>query len=298
MFRKILCPIDFSPGSDVALRLAARMAAAPEAELAIVHAFYLAPLVNAGEHPMPFDTVAALMEDGKRSLAATVADATNLGAKRISTRFLDGLPWDRITTFADDEECDLIVIGTHGRTGLARFMLGSVAEKVVRHAPCSVIVARTRGEAPPFRRVLCPIDFSDSSREALRRASELVAPDGSITLMHAVQLPATARTTLAPDLLSEADRKATDTLKEWAAQLSPGTKTSISTTMGLGNPAAQALAVIDEDPAYDLIAVGSHGRTGIQRMVLGSVAEKLVRHAPCSVLVARAPHAVEECTHL
>ncbi len=287
MFEKILCPIDFSPGSEIALKLAARMAATSGVELLVVHAWYLAPLVNAGEHPLPVDTVGELIESSKRGLADGVAYAARLGAKHVSGRFLDGLPWERIVSVAQNEPFDLVVIGTHGRTGLARLMLGSVAEKVVRHAPCSVLVARARGEAPPFRRVLCPTDFSEESREALRLAGELVAPDGEVTLMNALQLPSTYRITLPPEVLGDGGKRIRQTLEEWAAQLHPKTNTSVSSTMGIGNPAAQVLAELDEDRQYDLVTVGSHGRTGIRRIVLGSVAEKIVRHAPCSVLVAR-----------
>ena len=280
--------MDFSPGSDVALGLAAKLAASTQAQLLVVHAFYLAPLGYTGNRPLPPPAIEGLIDGGKQGLAESVAEAKQLGAKTVSARLLDGLPWKRIVSVAREEASDLIVIGTQGRTGFARFTLGSVAESVVRHAQCSVLVARAGADAPPFRRILCPIDFSDISREAVRQAAELLPPDGRLTLMHAVQLPSTYRGAgLAPELLSEAERTMKQELQRWAAHIGPHAKTSISSTLGIGSPATQALALFEEDPAYDLIAVGSHGRTGIRRAVLGSVAEKIVRHAPCSVLVAR-----------
>jgi len=87
---------------------------------------------------------------------------------------LHGVPWDQIVEAArEDPTVDLIVMATHGRSGLARVLLGSVAEQVIRHALCSVLAARAPGGVQPFRKVLCPIDFSEESRHALERAAEL-----------------------------------------------------------------------------------------------------------------------------
>jgi nucleotide-binding universal stress UspA family protein len=287
MFHKILCPTDFSEGSKHALHVAVGLAIDHDAELVIAHAWYLPPLAFAGEQPFPGDAIQAMMQGDERELAAAARDATTLGAKRVTTKFLNGVPWDRISgELEEDKAYDLVVMGTQGRTGLARVMLGSVTEKLVRHAPCSVLAVRSHDGLEPFARVLCPIDFSDGSRQAMMLAGELVRRRGAITLLHVVDLPASYRG-LAPESFDHVDELATHALEDWAADLRRKTDVSVTTRIEIGSPGARALAVLDEKPGFDLAIVGSHGRTGIRRLLLGSVAEKIVRHAGCPVAVAR-----------
>jgi nucleotide-binding universal stress UspA family protein len=91
-----------------------------------------------------------------------ISDDSVAGARRVSSKLSNGTPWQQIVDVAQRESVDLIVIGTPGRTGLARALVGSVAETVVCHAPCPVLAIRTDGAAKPFEHVLCPIDFSSA----------------------------------------------------------------------------------------------------------------------------------------
>jgi nucleotide-binding universal stress UspA family protein len=142
IFKKILCPLDFSACSKNAMNVAVRLAVESHAELVLVHAWHLQALAFAGETPIPSDAVDAMARDAERELAKAKAEATKLGADRVTTQILMGAPWDQIVELARKEAVDLVVMGTHGRTGLKHVLLGSVAEKVVRHAPCSVLVVR------------------------------------------------------------------------------------------------------------------------------------------------------------
>ncbi|HEU4730156.1 MAG TPA: universal stress protein [Kofleriaceae bacterium] len=288
-FRKLLCPVDFSPGSQHALRVAARMAREADAELVVVHAWYLPSGAFAGDYQAPDDMLRLIVEDDQRGLADAIREATALGAPRATPRLLHGVPWDQIVQLAsDDAAIDLIVMGTHGRSGLARVLLGSVAEQVIRHAPCPVLATREPGGVEPFRKVLCPIDFSDDSRQALARAAELVAPGGGITLLHVIEPAITfSGLPLSENRLQEIDRRATHELASWASDLEKRASVPVSTEIRIGRPGAEALSVLDADPAFDLVVLGSHGRTGIPRVLLGSVAEKVLRHAACPVLVVR-----------
>jgi universal stress protein A len=198
------------------------MARAAGAELVLVHAWYLPPPALGGDYPLPIDLVQEIVDDAQRDLAAATDDATRLGAPRVTSRVLRGAPWDQIVGAArEDPAIDLIVMGTHGRSGLARVLLGSVAEQVIRHAPCSVLAARVPGGVQPFRNVLCPIDFSDDSRHALERAAELAAPGGAgIALLHVIE-PAIAlgNPPMGERNLPAVDRRATGELARWAADL-------------------------------------------------------------------------------
>lgn len=139
-----MCPVDYSPGSKEALRTAATMAAESGGELVIVHAWE--PMYSGGEG---FGLTANLMADLRKSVEESLElwrmDAVRLGAKRVTSMFLTGAPWNEIVGAAkNDPAIDLIVMGTHGRTGLKHVLIGSVAEKVVRHAGCPVLVIRSR----------------------------------------------------------------------------------------------------------------------------------------------------------
>lgn len=290
MFQRILCPLDFSAGSELALHAAVRLAKESNGELVLAHVWHLPDIAFLAEQPGPPEPNRLVQEEQEQALATAVQKAIELGAPRVSSRFLIGAPWDQIVEAAVAEPpADLIVMGSHGRTGLSRFFLGSVAEKVVRHAPCSVLIARARGATAPFRQVLCPLDFSEGSRPAIELAAKLTAPGGAgITLLHVLELPvAVAGESLPRDFLESLDRRAAALLEQWASHVRTKSTVPVTTRIRVGGPGAQAVAVLDRDPGFDLVVVGSHGRTGLRRALLGSIAEKIVRHAPCSVLVAR-----------
>jgi nucleotide-binding universal stress UspA family protein len=276
--RRILCPIDFSAGATHAFRVAARLACELDVELEIVHAWHLPPFTVGGEAPLPADAIQTLVDDAQRGLTDAIADAHRLGCPHVTSQLVSGPPWERITELA--RPTDLIVMGTHGRTGVSRFLLGSVAEKVVRHAPCAVLVARPHGPPERFKHLLVPVDFSETSKLALERAAELASRTGArVTLLHVLDMPDV--------LLPQAEPPATAALDEWADLLEQRTSHEVQRVVRTGVAAAQVLALASEDPTIDLIVMGSHGRVGIRRFVLGSVAEKIVRHASLPVLVAR-----------
>jgi len=283
----MLCPIDFSRGSDHALGLAARIAAEVGAELVIVHAWHVPPIAYR-EYALPANSLEHAFADEASGLVELAERARAFGVASVSTRVVEGVPSDRIVEIAQaDHAFDLIVIGTRGRTGVARWVLGSVAEHVVRHAPCSVLVARGRDEHAPFDHIACPVDFSDHAREAVHQATWLAARGGDgLSLWHVID-PRVLRGVATPDLVADLDRRASLELERWAARIEPAPPVALRCDIRVGDPADEVLAGVEADDSIDLIAVGARSRTGIRRALLGSVAEKLVRHARCPVLVAR-----------
>lgn len=288
-FQKILCPVDFSAGSQRALAAAVKLAAEANAELVLGHAWQIPVSAFPMEYPLPIDLGERLGDDARRGLEATVREAHGLGASRVTSKLLTGVPWHAIVDALEDPAFDLVVMGTHGRTGLSRILLGSVAEKVVRHAPCSVLVVRPDAEAGPFRHALCPIDFSEDARRAAEAAVKLVSPGGAgITLLHVIEAPAPYAGELDnPELLRDLDRRSAEHLEQWAAGLRGMASVPVKVQSRVGWAGAETLAAVDADPTIDLVVMGSHGRTGLKRALVGSVAEKVVRHARCPVLVAR-----------
>ena len=144
-FKKILCAIDFSEPSRTALRAAAELARTSQATLVLVHVWQ-APLWTTDYGiQVPSDAFLEARGDEEAELASWRAEAQQLGAVEVTTKFARGVPWDEIVGAArDDKAIDLIVLGTHGRTGVRRALIGSVAERVVRHAPCTVMVVGSR----------------------------------------------------------------------------------------------------------------------------------------------------------
>lgn len=143
-YRKLLVAIDFSPIAREALRAAAELAVQAKAELLVAHVWQAPVYSYASEAPFPGEMIDDLVSSAEQLLAEWTAEAKQLGANARSV-FLDGVPWDRIVDLLRrDPAIDLCVIGTHGRTGIRHALLGSVAEKVVRHAPCDVLVHRQR----------------------------------------------------------------------------------------------------------------------------------------------------------
>jgi nucleotide-binding universal stress UspA family protein len=150
--KKILCAIDFSKDSDTAMAIAAEMAAESGAALTLAHVWQ-PPILARDSAALLADKVhAEFVADATKALAHAKAQVEGLGAPKVETKLLAGVAWDcLVKEAASDPAYDLIVMGTHGRTGIAHVLVGSVAEKVVRHAPCPVLVARRRVEAHEAR---------------------------------------------------------------------------------------------------------------------------------------------------
>lgn len=285
-FTKILCPTDFSPGSQQALRAAVRIANEMSAELVLAHVWYIPPMGFAGEFTFSPSVLQEMTDEAQQGLDAAVREASAAGAKCVSGKMLNGAPWVEIVSLLERDAFDLCVIGTHGRSGLARILLGSVAEKVVRHAPCSVLAVRPEGGVTSFAHALVPTDFSESAEHALELAPQVVRPEGAVTLLHVLELPV-AYSGKVPDVefSRDLDKRAAIALDQAAARIKG--KARVATASRIGYPGAQILAALDDDRSIDLVVMGSHGRTGIKRALMGSVAEKVVRHARCPVLVTR-----------
>lgn len=142
-FTKILCPVDFSSGSREALRVAIEITRASPASLVLAYVSNPLQWSRSNIFQIAPNALQDALDAEQAELARWLLLAKDLGAREVAVRFLTGTPWDQIVQFARaDRTIDLVVMGTHGRTGLAHVLLGSVAEKVVRHAPCAVLVVR------------------------------------------------------------------------------------------------------------------------------------------------------------
>lgn len=144
-FRKILCPVDFSEPARGALNTAGRLAAEASAELTLVHVWQ-SPIQTADSAIiLQNELLADVRKEAEAALAAWKAEVEALGARAVTTKLLGGVPWKVIVDeVASDPTYDLLIMGTHGRTGIKHVLLGSVAERVARHADCPVLLVRSR----------------------------------------------------------------------------------------------------------------------------------------------------------
>jgi nucleotide-binding universal stress UspA family protein len=291
---KILVGVDLSPCSELAVATAVDRARHDDAEVVLALVEPPPDDVSAGVSPNATVAIDAYLAAARRQLAADRAQLAALRERwagagaRISQLVLDGRPDERLPEVAAEIGASLIVVGSHGRTGIKRVLLGSVAERVLRLAGVSVLVAR--GDAPSggYRRVVIGTDFSELAVKAGRQALGYLAADARVELVHCWQTPVIGASMDVPvmmpwhDLTEDLERDGTAQAAALATHLGvPVAFRLVAQAPGWG------LVETAERRGADLIVVGSHGRRGLRRFLLGSVAERTARHAPCATLVAR-----------
>jgi nucleotide-binding universal stress UspA family protein len=233
--------------------------------------------------------------DGEEALAAARA-ALGGRAAQVETQVRRGNPAEEILRAADELPAELLVVGWSGHAAVARFFLGSVAERVARHAACSVLIARPLRRE--LRELMVGVDGSPGAALALRRLERLALPTDSevrlVTVLPRMEdltrtspwlpLPLMASKD-AHDFLERLRQEAQARLSEGAEALAAAGQRAV-TEIRRGD-AAMALIEAAEDEAVDLIVVGAQGHGRVHRFLLGAVPEKLLRHAPCSLLLVR-----------
>ena len=297
--RKVLFPTDFSSCSHQALFRAVRIARDYRAELHVLHAVVLfGEEPNNPELELPdLAQVRGLLEQlAEERMGSLVREGNlpDLVLKLVQRR--DVSPAPPILSYAQEEDIDLIVMGTHGRRGVRKWLLGSVTNEVVRFAPCPVLTVRGKGESTPpegLRRILAPLDFSDHGKEAVRVACALASSYGAeLDVVHV--LPeglhpafytewASKLSDLQPKILERVHRALEEVLEETPLCQKPGVQTH-----GLeGHPGREILRFA-RDRDVDLIVICTHGLSGIKHFLLGSTTEQVMAGADCPVLVTKA----------
>jgi nucleotide-binding universal stress UspA family protein len=291
-FRRILCPVDFSDASRHALDHAVMIAGWYKARITALHVRHPAFLV---EPPILFaelgDGPVATLEDVETRLHNWLAPVRAAGIA-CDVLAVDGAsPARRIVDLAARIEADLIVLGTHGRSGFERLLLGSVTEKVVRTAQCPVVTVPPPSVATstlPFRRILCGIDFSESSSDGLRFAVSLATESNSaLTLLHVLEFPQESEPLATLPFAMSTYRAAVeeDSTRRLVNLISDDIPAACkpATRLVHGKPHEQILAVAQELRS-DLIVLGVHGRKAFDIMIFGSTTNQVIRRATCPVL--------------
>lgn len=294
---RILVPRDFSSTSDRAVQYAVDWARRTGATLHVVHAKVLHQNLDNEVMQEERET----MERLRKRLRHLHGDAVTKGEVVLEEAVVrDVAAAPAILDYADEHDIDLIVMGTHGRRGMRRMILGSVSEEVVRYASCAVLTVRggpaDLADAPaPVRTIGVPIDFSEHAREALHHAAavaKLLEADlfahhviedtlhpafyvGGVQSVHDID----------PDIETKAQKKL-DRFVGDALDAPMHGDLAVRTRVDVGR-ASRLIPKVAEEEEVDLIAMATHGRTGGTDFKLGSVIEKVVRHVACPVLTVK-----------
>jgi nucleotide-binding universal stress UspA family protein len=294
---RILFPTDFSRRSERSLDMALELAERFGAELHMLHAIVLhADDPNDPAHlfPDPEEIRRRLEEIADRRMATSLERRAGRGVTVVRERRRGISAAPVILEHADEIGADLIVMSTHGRRGIEHVLLGSVTEEVVRLAPCPVLTVRSDAEVeevPTIRSILVPVDFSDHAGVAVAHARELADSFGAaLDVLHVFERPIHPEIYLGGMPLETPEFAAVEgSLKEALETFAreaggPDVETSIHVMEGRAVPGILEFAA---EAGSDLVVIATHGLTGMAHVLLGSVAEKVVRRASCPVLTVK-----------
>ena len=290
MFDRFLVPTDFSAPSEAALGYARTLAGTFGGALHVLHVLDSEFLRVALGDPHDQETAAL------RQLHDRLTDDDRRRFRAFAIVERSDEPADAIASYARTHDIDVIVMGTHGRTGMKHLLAGSVAEKVVRTAPCPVLTLRDtasgQGGARPAR-ILVPTDYSAPSDAALACARRLAAQFGSsLHILHVLEEVAASSAFGSEFYMGDSPDVRAARLKDAQERLAhrviPGGQSQVHTTAEVvSGRSAQAIVDSAANGNFDLIVMGTHGRSGVAHLLMGSVAETVVRTASCPVLTVR-----------
>ncbi|MEO8358989.1 MAG: universal stress protein [Vicinamibacteria bacterium] len=296
----ILCPTDFSEPSEHALHRASSLARWFHARLTALHVIPYMPAelmspgpIGGGALMLPSDLLIErrdLVEKEMNDLRVKYA----IDGVDLVTEIRDGRPADEIEDAAVKVAADLVVMGTHGRGGWDRFLMGSTTEKVIRRLPCPVLTIGPTSTAPEgmlFRRIVCALDLTSASQATLDTALSFAEENlAEVVLVHVID---GGRLEWAPKSLGSAYKS------DFLRAATEGAHTSLSTMredahsfctvsrrVATGSAWREIVRIAEEIKA-DLIVVGTQGPGNLNPVFLGSTTNQVVRHAPCPVLLAR-----------
>ena len=303
MFERILIPLDGSARAELILSQVARILQREDSEILLLRVVDLPASVGR----VSLRELRNLeREEAQKYLHAIARRFREKGAK-VHARVAEGSPADAILDTARREDVTLIAMSTHGRSGVARWALGSVTEKVARASDVPLLVVRSFRRTPkgdlepspteelPFRRILVPVDGSPTSMSILAPASKFAQLYGSDALVLHVETPDVPPSPVLPGMdvvlpamVPNPTPTEEDPITEKAAKrfVQAGLKATRLTT--LGEPAHEILD-LSVNRGMDLIALGTHGRSGLSRWAMGSVAERVLRSTEVPLLLIRTP---------
>ncbi len=270
-FSNILVPVDFSEPSEQAFKFALLLARPYRATVHLMHDIELPTETITGATIIREEMNEAAVEANRQiDELERLPEAAEVDVTRSLLKSTD--PKRSILTYADENEIDLIVLGTHGRTDPLEDIIGSTAERVLRRSSCPTVTVRAVRPVKTIEHVLVPVDFSEYSPRAVEHGAEVAAAhDARMTILHA----------------ADDDSQTED--EERLRELTDGADVDNRSADQLVSVGAVDETIVDvaKDRRADLIVMITHGRKGLRRALTSSVAESVVRKAPCPVMTYR-----------
>lgn len=295
--KTILFPTDFSDSSGRALDHALVLAHVFDARLIMLHVEtpYTADPYNPKSEFPKLDELFQFIRDQVNARIEQPELPVMDGDIEVDHEVVRGISAaDTILSFAKENDVSMIVMGTHGRTGLRHFLLGSTTEKVVHGARVPVLTIH-HGEdlfianEGTYKRILVPLDFSEASRTALKAGLEIAERFGSeLKVTHVIEPVLTPQSLVTGDPSpARIDRdvltRSRDALRDFAGELLPE---STELMLRTGRPHSEIIDVVKETES-DLLVIAEHGWSALERWLLGGTAERLIRKSPVPVFVVR-----------
>ena len=303
-FRNILVPLDGSelaekalePANQVAMAMAQYRNEPRPVKLTLLRV--LSPMALLAADPYLYDEMMRMSSDEAQAYLNQVASTMTASGVVIETKIVNGSSAEAIVQYAEGAGIDLIVMSSHGRTGSRRWVYGSVAEKVMHHAPCATAIIRAHVEVSMFqnRKILVPLDGSELAERALGPALALArAVNSNVYLLRVVAAGEPMAESMRPTgeqveaALAAADLEEKGEAEAYLQSVFSQFENTrlffdVQTTSG---DVADTIVTYADDNHIDLIVISSHGRSGLGRWLHGSVAEKVLRGATCATLIVR-----------
>ena len=300
-FRSVLVPLDGSPLAEQAIPLALEIARAARSKVRLLFVHQRPPppfYEESAELYVAIDL--AIRKAGRGYLRELTAQLRERSGLPISSVVIDGSVPQALVKYVQDSRADLVAMTTHGRGGVRGAWLGSVADHLVRNLDVPVIVTRAREGAgalstpPKIREILVPLDGSPLAEAALAPAAVVAGLfDAELVLVQVVSplsawivFPDALAGGYDTDIIALERKRAQDYLEGLSEDLRKrGAR--VKTTVVVGHNVGEALINLAHPERIDLVAMATHGRSGVRRLMLGSVADKLIRAAGPPVLVVR-----------
>lgn len=290
MFDDILFPVDGSDGTEAIREHVLDIATASESTL---HVLNVADTNQVSLVRVQGEVVDALEGEGEQIVAEMAERAHKQGVDTV-TEVRQGEPYSTILEYAESRAIDLVVMPTHGRQILEQILLGSTTERVVRRSDTPVLTVRPDDNVPtyPYSSVLVPTDGSDPADAALGTGVELAAlGESTLHVQSVVTPPVPSIDALSDDEIAALEADAAEIVDDATAFAEDNGVGSVTGAVSSESSVHEAILSYVDEHDVELVVVGTQGRTGIDRYLLGSVAESLVRTAPVPVLTVREPSA-------
>jgi nucleotide-binding universal stress UspA family protein len=287
MYNSIVVGYDESLSSKAALKEASLWIKKHGGKLYLVHAVFFDQeefAILPSQREQRFELGTKVCMDARKSLS----DDFGLDGS-VESMICEGEPPDVIVDIARGKEADLIALGTYGRKGLKRLLMGSVTSQVVMNSTCDVLVVKRPCSecSGSYQSLLVPFDGSGSSKKALERACALSKAEGAeVSVLYVIPRYEELMDFFKTDSIKKSLYREAEKIVESAKKIAAGLGVEIKAVVQEGH-AGDKIVELADTMKHDLVVVGTHGWRGVDKALMGSTAERVIAHASCPILIAR-----------